>query len=62
MEIIDNVNNYTLSLENNAVYVREKQDEYNNLQDFIDSTDTDVDGNTGNIVAIGHLSGDFTNK
>ncbi|SEQ03869.1 Uncharacterized conserved protein, phosphatidylethanolamine-binding protein (PEBP) family [Lachnospiraceae bacterium NE2001] len=33
-----------------------------NMQDFIDSTDTDVDGNTGNIVAIGHLSGEFTNK
>ena len=32
-----------------------------NMQDFIDSTDTDIDGNTGNIVAIGHLSGDFTN-
>ena len=32
------------------------------MQEFIDSTDTDADGNTGNIVAIGHLSGDFTNK
>lgn len=32
-----------------------------NAQDFIDSTDTDIDGNTGNIVAIGHLSGNFTN-
>lgn len=30
------------------------------MQDFIDSTDTDADGNTGNIIAIGHLSGDFT--
>ena len=26
------------------------------------STDVDIDGNSGNIVAIGHLSGDFTNE
>ena len=33
-----------------------------NIQVFIDSTDTDAEGNTGNIISIGHLSGDFTNK
>ena len=32
-----------------------------NIQEFIDSTDTDENGNTGNIVAIGHLSGNFKN-
>jgi len=31
------------------------------FQDFIDSTDTDAEGNTGNIISVGHLSGEFTN-
>ncbi|MBO4591404.1 MAG: hypothetical protein J5684_02445 [Eubacterium sp.] len=30
------------------------------VQEFIDSTDTDAEGNTGNIISIGHLSGTFT--
>ncbi len=30
------------------------------MAEFIDSTDTDAEGNSGNIVAIGHLSGTFT--
>ncbi len=30
------------------------------MAEFIDSTDTDAEGNSGNIVAVGHLSGSFT--
>ena len=30
------------------------------VREFIDATDTDINGNTGNIVAIGYLSGTFT--
>ena len=32
------------------------------LQDFMDSLDTDVEGNTGNIVAVGRVTGYYTGK
>lgn len=31
------------------------------MQDFIDAADIDAEGNTGNIIACGHLSATFTN-
>ena len=32
------------------------------LQDFMDSLDTDAEGNTGNIVAVGRVVGYYTGK
>ena len=33
---------------------------YANVKDFIDALDTDAEGNTGNIVAVGRVSGTYT--
>lgn len=32
------------------------------IQEFMDSLDTDADGNTGNIVAVGRITGNYTAK
>lgn len=53
---------YVIALKNPIERLKGGNTQTLKVQEFIDSTDVDIDGNSGNIVAIGHLSGEFTNE